>query len=173
MTARVIGYRMFRGNNSHAEAAVIDEGGNEFIEKLNTCNDIRNHSPDGFEWGYGGSGPAQLALALCVDALRREGKPWPVQRAQRIYQHLKADVIASHHEEQWRLSWYDVTQYVERMEAGLGPLELATCDIHSDEKFPFSEFCPKCLAAEQATCPHCGETRDSAPQYENCKNFHC
>lgn len=27
-----------------------------------------NHSPDGFEWGYGGSGPAQLALALLLDA---------------------------------------------------------------------------------------------------------
>lgn len=23
-----------------------------------------NHSPDGFAWGYGGSGPAQLALAI-------------------------------------------------------------------------------------------------------------
>ena len=26
--------------------------------------DLRNHSPDGFQWGYGGSGPAQLALAI-------------------------------------------------------------------------------------------------------------
>ncbi len=25
---------------------------------------IINHSPDGFNWGYGGSGPAQLALAI-------------------------------------------------------------------------------------------------------------
>lgn len=31
--------------------------------------DLVNHSPTGFEWGYAGSGPAQLALALCVDAL--------------------------------------------------------------------------------------------------------
>jgi len=27
-----------------------------------------NHSPSGFQWGYGGSGPAQLALALLFDA---------------------------------------------------------------------------------------------------------
>ena len=27
---------------------------------------LRNHSPDGFAWGYGGSGPAQLALALAL-----------------------------------------------------------------------------------------------------------
>jgi hypothetical protein len=28
---------------------------------------VANHSPTGFEWGYGGSGPAQLALALLLD----------------------------------------------------------------------------------------------------------
>ena len=27
-----------------------------------------NHSPDGFNWGYGGSGPAQLALGLLLVA---------------------------------------------------------------------------------------------------------
>lgn len=29
--------------------------------------EIRSHSPTGFEWGYGGSGPAQLALAILAD----------------------------------------------------------------------------------------------------------
>ncbi len=29
-----------------------------------------NHSPDGFNWGYGGSGPAQLALALLYDVTK-------------------------------------------------------------------------------------------------------
>ncbi len=28
--------------------------------------ELRNHSPDGFAWGYRGSGPAQLALALLL-----------------------------------------------------------------------------------------------------------
>jgi hypothetical protein len=28
---------------------------------------LRNHSPDGFEWGYAGSGPSQLALAILFD----------------------------------------------------------------------------------------------------------
>ena len=31
--------------------------------------DLFNHSPTGFEWGYAGSGPAQLALALLADML--------------------------------------------------------------------------------------------------------
>lgn len=28
---------------------------------------VWNHSPDGFSWGYSGSGPAQLALALLLE----------------------------------------------------------------------------------------------------------
>jgi len=28
---------------------------------------VRNHSPTGFCWGYGGSGPAQLALAILLE----------------------------------------------------------------------------------------------------------
>jgi hypothetical protein len=30
--------------------------------------ELLKHSPSGFAWGYGGSGPAQLALALLVEA---------------------------------------------------------------------------------------------------------
>lgn len=29
---------------------------------------LRNHSPTGFSWGYEGSGPAQLALAILLEA---------------------------------------------------------------------------------------------------------
>lgn len=28
---------------------------------------LRDHSPDGFAWGYHGSGPAQLALGICLE----------------------------------------------------------------------------------------------------------
>jgi hypothetical protein len=28
---------------------------------------VWNHSPDGFNWGYSGSGPAQLALAIMLE----------------------------------------------------------------------------------------------------------
>ena len=48
---------------------------------------VRNHSPDGFQWGYSGSGPAQLALAIC---LKLYGQP----RAMRVYQNFKDRFIA-------------------------------------------------------------------------------
>src|SRR5262249_34736577 len=51
-------------------------------------NDLRNHSPDGFEFGYSGSGPAQLALAICADVLGDD------ERALRVYQDFKRVMIA-------------------------------------------------------------------------------
>jgi hypothetical protein len=49
---------------------------------------LDNHSPTGFEWGYGGSGPAQLALAILADALCDD------RRAARLHQAFKWKVIA-------------------------------------------------------------------------------
>jgi len=34
--------------------------------KIRNSQKLRNHSSTGFNWGYSGSGPAQLALALCM-----------------------------------------------------------------------------------------------------------
>lgn len=34
---------------------------------------VVHHSPDGFEFGYGGSGPADLALNLCEEILDLQG----------------------------------------------------------------------------------------------------
>ena len=50
--------------------------------------DLFNHSPTGFSWGYGGSGPAQLALALLADALGDD------DRAIRLHQAFKFRVVA-------------------------------------------------------------------------------
>lgn len=49
---------------------------------------VANHSPDGFGWGYGGSGPAQLAIAL----LLRVGVDAP--DVAECYQRFKAEVVA-------------------------------------------------------------------------------
>lgn len=47
---------------------------------------LRNHSPDGFNWGYGGSGPSQLALAILFKYL-------PAITAQSYYQDFNFAVI--------------------------------------------------------------------------------
>jgi Family of unknown function (DUF6166) len=40
---------------------------NEYPLSLEPSLAVSNHSPTGFEFGYGGSGPAQLALAILMD----------------------------------------------------------------------------------------------------------
>lgn len=47
---------------------------------------VINHSPDGFAWGYGGSGPAQLALAILLTVTNEED-------AQRLHQQFKEDYV--------------------------------------------------------------------------------
>lgn len=49
---------------------------------------IKNHSPDGFSWGYSGSGPSQLALAILL-------KLYSEDIAQSNYQEFKSKVIAT------------------------------------------------------------------------------
>ena len=48
---------------------------------------VFNHSPDGFAWGYGGSGPAQLALALLLKVTFQEN-------AFQAHQDFKREVVA-------------------------------------------------------------------------------
>lgn len=50
---------------------------------------LSNHSPDGFNWGYGGSGPAQLALALLLDVTG------DMNIALRYHQNFKWQVVAT------------------------------------------------------------------------------
>jgi Family of unknown function (DUF6166) len=56
--------------------------------KLNWRNDIRDHSPTGISWGYGGSGPAQCALAILADYLKDD------LRAESLYMDFKWAYIA-------------------------------------------------------------------------------
>lgn len=59
-------YKARRESLTGATVVIVTDTG---TAALPPRRDLKNHSPDGFEWGYEGSGPAQLALALCVDAL--------------------------------------------------------------------------------------------------------
>lgn len=64
--------------------------------RLDPRTDLVNHSPTGLEWGYGGSGPAQLALALLAD---RYADPVALDH----YQRFKDEVVASLNGDGWTL----------------------------------------------------------------------
>ena len=61
-----------------------------------------NHSPNGFNWGYGGSGPAQLSLALLLDALGNE------ELAVRNHQDFKRQYVAG-----WQGDWEKTSQEIQ------------------------------------------------------------
>lgn len=49
---------------------------------------VKRHSPDGFAWGYSGSGPAQLALAIILVYITEESLVFG------LYQRFKFEIIA-------------------------------------------------------------------------------
>jgi hypothetical protein len=91
------GYRRLNAAGHSTEVTVnVCEPGRE-PRLLNLRHDLRLHSTS-FEWGYGGSGPAQLALALAADVLGDDGK------AQDVYQRLKFKLIGGLPHEGWMLT---------------------------------------------------------------------
>ena len=65
--------------------------------------DLWDHSLTGFNWGYGGSGPAQLALAILADHLGDD------KQALALYQDFKWAVVAHMPiDESWELTSEEV-----------------------------------------------------------------
>jgi uncharacterized protein DUF6166 len=75
-------------------AAIVTVDGRPLDPRL----DLYNHSPTGFEWGYCGSGPAQLALAILADHLSDE------KEALTFYQRFKWAVIVGLPRRRWMLN---------------------------------------------------------------------
>lgn len=68
-----------------------------------------SHSPDGFEWGFQGSGPAQLALALLLDVLKSE------EAAVKYHQRFKREVVACFEQAHWVCTSEGIRRWVARV----------------------------------------------------------
>ena len=91
------------------EVFVRSEDGTE--QELPVRDDLCNHSPIGFAWGYGGSRPAQLSLAMLaylygdIEALR-------------YYQSFKDDtVVGLKQNENWKMTSEEVDLRLEALKA--------------------------------------------------------
>lgn len=74
---------------------------------------IRNHSPDGFEWGYGGSGPSQLALAILLDYFLNVLKiSKPEEQASAYYQKFKELFIVPATHEGFRIEAHEIEHFL-------------------------------------------------------------
>lgn len=123
---------------------------------------LRSHSPDGFNWGYAGSGPAQLALAILLTFV-------PKEIALKYYQDFKFQHVAL-----WKQSFSIKKNEVRRwLEAKLGA---DNCLIFSEE---YDLVCDKHLRPKNpiiGTEPQmyeCLDCEDGNPEYdERCDKCH-
>lgn len=95
------------GKDSASPRVVIEE--DDSIRSLPMRLDLSYHSPDGFSWGYSGSGPSQLALALVSDATEND------ETALKFYQEFK-DRVVSRLPDHWELTREDVRSVVREIE---------------------------------------------------------
>ena len=88
-------------------------------EPLDLALDLWNHSPAGFEWGYGGSGPAQLALAMLRDCTDDD------DFAVALHQPVKRALVVALPKQVWSRTELEV-------------LECALCHAQGDEQKRFA-----------------------------------
>lgn len=82
---------------------VVIKDGNPLSPK--PSQKVWNHSPDGFEWGYEGSGPAQLALALLLDVTHNP------ELSVRLHQTFKRHFVAAWGK-QWQICSDDIETWI-------------------------------------------------------------
>ena len=102
-------YRGSRKGHCLAEVTVSfrSRDGETVTDQLSSRQELLNRFPDGFEWGYAGSGPAQLALAILADATRDE------EYALRRHQDFKREVISKIRGRSWTMEGADVAAWSE------------------------------------------------------------
>jgi len=98
---RGIRHNVYRGCRVAGENVVTKNGQ---ILRPNKSQKIRNHSPDGFNWGYAGSGPAQLALAI----LQAE---YGSEVAQAFYQNFKFKFVGGWGDD-WQIDTLDLDAWI-------------------------------------------------------------
>jgi len=76
---------------------------------------LQNHSPDGFNWGYTGSGPAQLSLAVLLHFTKDD------KFSLAHYQDLKRELIGHFPMKDWDfpdlliLKWIDIWKNIDEL----------------------------------------------------------
>lgn len=89
-------YRGYREERGEATVTVSDGT----VER--PLGHVMRHSPDGFEWGYDGSGPTELARCLLIDLLGVEDVHGELSVS---YHDFRSDVIARLPRDEYGLAW--------------------------------------------------------------------
>ena len=86
-------------------SAVYPKHGSVAPLPLEPSLEIADHSPDGFNWGYDGSGPGQLALGILYEVTGN------AELARNCYQMFKWDHV-SRWGERWEIAEREVCEWL-------------------------------------------------------------
>lgn len=104
------------------ESGIILTRHNDGSTMSNVAHVAIHHSPSGFEWGYGGSGPADLALNICEAVLKTLDYKGPridlwngtcFAAAWAMHQDYKSQFIIGIPHEGAVLSWEETADWVQ------------------------------------------------------------
>lgn len=130
------GTRVFdRESMTHGEVSVVVENvGDDGPSERRPLAHISYHSPDGFEWGYAGSGPADLALAILADYFEESAEfvlaalrsMWtPRSKAAALHQSFKEGCVATEHRDEWLLPSDEIEAWLQTPDIQARLAELA------------------------------------------------
>jgi hypothetical protein len=94
---------------------LMNHDASEFWANLPLYLDEVNHSPTGFEWGYYGSGPTQLAYAILRSYYFFVAKfdiPDATRKAQKNAFQFKEGFVSKWHGDEWELTSEEITQWL-------------------------------------------------------------
>lgn len=108
--------------------------------KRNPLKHIVRHSPDGFEWGYGGSGPSDTALSIMMDYFG--GWPDGSRKATKNYQQFKWEFIANAPQEGFVITTKQIEAWLLDQDHARGVCPCEMCQsrwVGNDEATGFEE----------------------------------
>ena len=101
---------VIEGRRTEAASSVSVNGSELDLDKSLR---LRRHSPSGFEWGYEGSGPAQLALAILIET---GGEAAALEH----YHEFKREWLSGIRSTEWRLPTAEVEAWLRERTANGG-----------------------------------------------------
>jgi hypothetical protein len=96
----------YLGEGTTADDAEVKVYGELSIYNLDDATSVYNHSPTGMSWGYCGSGPAQLALAILVDHKDKES-------ALPIYHQFMREIV-SRFQSTWSITGMEIQSWINK-----------------------------------------------------------
>jgi len=158
--------RYYEGRFSRGETSVVvqDEQGER---PLPLRLDVRRHSPTGHAWGYGGSGPSQLALDILCEFWMVSPDPElgtsRRETALRWYPEFKAIITRLDRESPWILTSTDVLEFLNVAEAFPERLPAVVAEIAARAMTAGRRTTTATAdRPERGRCPLCSRTVDGA-----------